>query len=124
NHSSRIPIVYDFVEPLVGGTPQSMPMTEGQVVAVSSVKDVGAVKERRAVLIGGVKAPRKVAPPVFHPSSLIPPFLLGIVQIKLHGMLTAIVERNESGVVVREVSVRAHEHVENIQIVERWQTCA
>ena len=99
-------------------------MPEGQVIVVGRVKDMRAVKERRTVLIGGVKARGKVARRVLDRSNLVQGFGVRIVQVKLHAVPATIVEGNEPGIVVGEVPVRPHKHVKNIQIVKGWQTRA
>src|SRR5438132_1674379 len=114
NHARRVPAADDLVEPLMGGTPQKVPMPEGQVVIVSPVKDMGTVKERRAVLISWVKARRIVACRVLYRSNLVQGFRIRIVQVKLHAVPATIVQRHEPGIVVGIVPVRAYEHVENV----------
>src|SRR5437870_13495978 len=102
----------------MGGTPQKVPMPEGQVVIVSPVKDMGTVKERRAVLISWVKARRIVACRVLYRSNLVQGFRIRIVQVKLHAVTATIVQRHEPGIAVGIVPVRAYEHVETVESVE------
>src|SRR5947208_9508013 len=107
----------------MGGTPQKVPMPEGQVVIVSPVKDMGTVKERRAVLISWVKARRIVACRVLYRSNLVQGFRIRVVQVKLHAVPATIVQRHEPGTGVGIVPVRADGDVGNFLIVGRREVC-
>ena len=93
-------------------------MSEGQVVVVGCVENVGAVKERGPVFILCVETRRIVAGGVLHGSDLVEGLREGVVRVELQPVPAAVVQGDEQGVVVGDVAVRPDEQVKHAKVVK------